>query len=161
MTTGLRDVHLLTDEQAALLWCMRLWVAGRRTGTSVSTSIEQVAFRMDAADAGHFVEGFMDALNRGAGRSIEVGCVRCPKFGADEQLLLDVLALAQERRTFEALLSLRHLVGAAAARDAVQNAEGVGLALARAGRFLPAPGDGGRDGAGPFDLGTWLVPASS
>ena len=140
----------LTVEQAGLLWCMRIWVVGQRDGRAVSGRIETVAAQLDAPDAGHFIEAFMAALNRGATRGVEVGCLRCPRVGADEQLLLDTLGLTQERRTFEALLALKPLILPEPARAAVLNAEGVGTALARVGRFLPAPP------AATADLGTWF-----
>ena len=57
----------------------------------------------------------------------------------DERMLLETLGLAQERRPFEALLLLRGILTPEGARAALHSAEKLGVSLARAGRFLPAP----------------------
>ena len=145
MDETLNRVTDMPIEQAAILWCMRLWLAGKLGTANTSSRIERMAAQLDVADAGHFIEGYMEALNRGALRSIEIGCLRCPLIGRDEQMLLDALGLAQERRTFEALLLLGEVFCPEGARAALHNAEGIGRALAGVGRFLPAPHGGGGD----------------
>lgn len=154
MQASLSDVRDLCIEQAALLWCMRLWVAGRLGAGHSGARIERMAVQLDAGGAGPFMEGYMAAINGGARRPIQIGCMGCTKVGADEQLLLDTLGLVQERRMFEALLALGPLVGRDAARAAVGNAERAVLLMARAGRFLPAP-----DGEAGFALADWLMAA--
>ncbi len=70
---------------------------------------------------------------------IDVRRVCQKRLDADERALLDVLSLAQAMRPFEALLVLRGFVTQAGAQIALRGAEGVGAALAQAGRFLPEP----------------------
>lgn len=152
MQSSLSDVRDLCIEQAALLWCMRLWVAGRLGAGHSTARIERMAVQLDAGGAGPFMEGFMAAINGGAQRPVQVGCMGCTKVGADEQLLLDTLGLVQERRLFEALRGLAPLVGREAASAAVGQAERAVLILARAGRFLPAP-----DEEAGFALAAWLL----
>jgi hypothetical protein len=140
--THLRDERLsLPVEQAALLWCIRFWVANANANPDdVATHrIQDMLARLDAPDAAPYVEGFMFALSHGAIRQIGVACVCQPRIGPDERTLLDAMGLAQESRPFEALLLLRGLVTPDAARAALHSAEGLGAELALAGRFLPAP----------------------
>ena len=139
MPASADDRAALPIEQAALLWCMRVWVLGLRGAVDATGRIRRMAVQLDSGEAAPFIEGFMFALQHGATRSLAVGCVGCPRITPDEQTLLEALGLAQERRTFEALLSLRGILTPEGARAALTSAEGIGTALARVGRFLPAP----------------------
>ena len=133
------DLLTAPVEQAALLWCMRFWVAGRRGSTGAAARILRMTGQLDAPDAAKPIDGFMKAVESGMLGTVEIGCLRCIAIGNDERLLLDALGLAQERRLFEALLILRRLLTPEAARTALFHANALGVALARVGRFLPAP----------------------
>ena len=133
------DLLTAPVEQAALLWCMRFWVAGRRGSSGAAARILRMAGQLDAPQAAKPIDGFMNAVEGGMLGTIEIGCLRCIAIGDDERLLLDALGLAQERRLFEALLILRRFLDPEAARTALFHANALGVALARVGRFLPAP----------------------
>ncbi len=95
--------------------------------------------RLGALDAAPYLDGMMFALRHGATRRLTVDCVCWRRVSDDERTLLETLGLAQERRPFEALLLLRSMLTPEGARSALHSAEKLGVCLARAGRFLPAP----------------------
>ncbi len=135
-----RDERLsLPIEQGVLLWCIRSWVMELRRPSGAERRIDDMLDRFGAPRAAPYLKGFMFALSHGAARMINVRCVCHTKIGEDERALLDVLGLAQAVRPFEALLALHGLVTPGGARASLRSAEGLGAALAEAGRFLPAP----------------------
>lgn len=139
-TDLLHDERLaLPVAENALLWCMRAWVVGLHRDIDAERRIEDVLARLGAPDAADCLSGFMWALRHGAVRTIGVECACQPRVSADERALLGVFALAQEGQSLEAMLALRGLVSAPAARAAWLSAEGVAGALLRAGRRLARP----------------------
>ncbi len=140
LSSTLHDERLaLPVEQQALLWCMRVWVAGLPQPAEAGPRIQDIMARLGAPDAAPYFEGMMFALRHGAARRLTVECVCWRRVSGDERVLLETLGLAQERRLFEALLLLRGLLTPEGARAALHSAEKLGTCLARAGRFLPAP----------------------
>ena len=135
-------VPRLSVEQGALLWCMRVWVAGLHRPIAADDRIRCMLGRLGAADAAPGFLDLMTALRAGAARTIAVDCVCQTTISTDEQALLDTIALAQESRLFEALLLLRGLLNRDAAPLALDSAEDIGRALARVGCFLPVPEEG-------------------
>lgn len=129
----------LCVEASVLLWCMRVWVAGHPHAVGPDRRVHEVLARLDAPDAAPCLEEFMAALSRGATRRIAVKPVNGFPISEDERLVLDVFGLAQDARSFEALLRLRGLLRPEDACAALRSAEGIGSALTRAGRFLLAP----------------------
>jgi hypothetical protein len=129
----------LSLEQGVLLWCMRASVIGLKRGIDVEARIDGMLEALGAPAASVWLRQFVVALSAGCTRMIEVRCVCRKRLDPDERALLDVLSLAQAMRRFEALLVLRGFVTQAGAQDALRGAEGVGAALAQAGRFLPEP----------------------
>lgn len=129
----------LPVEQQALLWCMRAWVAGLQQPIEAGSRIQDMMARLDAPDAAPYLEGMMFALRHGATRRLAIGCLCWRHVSGDERMLLETLGLAQDRRPFEALLLLRGILTPEGARAALHSAEKLGVSLAQAGRFLPAP----------------------
>ena len=129
----------LPVEQGVLLWCMRMLVIEMKHGVGAEERTEELLSALGAQSALPCLKCFMSALSRGCTRMIEVQCVCCRRVSPDEHALLDALALTQAMRPFEALLLLRGFVTQAGAEAALQAADGVVLALAQAGRFLPEP----------------------
>ena len=125
--------------QQALLWCMRAWVAGLQRPVEAGPRIQDMMTQLGAPDAAPFLEGMMFALRHGATRPLAVECVCWRRVSGDERMLLETLGLAQACRSFEALLLLRGILTPEGARSALRSAERLGVSLARAGRFLPAP----------------------
>jgi hypothetical protein len=81
----------------------------------------------------------MLVIARGATRQIGVNYLCQAEISGDEHALLDILSMAQNDRSFEALLLLRCLVTREEAQAGLCCAERCGEALARAGRRLPPP----------------------
>ncbi len=123
----------------ALLWCMRVWVAGLNRDIGAERRIEDVLALLNAPEAAEYLFGFMFALRHAAVRTIGVECPCRPRVSADERLLLGVFALAQKGQSLDAMLALRGLVSAPGARVAWLSAEGVAGALLRTGRRLAPP----------------------
>ena len=139
-TSTVRDERLsLPLEQGVLLWCIRVWVAGLHQDVATRQRIADMLGRFGTAEAAPYFDGFMFALSHGATRRIGIQCICQSSITPDERLLLDAFGLAQEARPFEALLLLRGLATPEAARSALRSAEGLGEAMAGAGRVLPAP----------------------
>ena len=141
LQTNLRhDERLaLPVAENALLWCMRAWVVGLHREIGAERRIEDVLAQLGAPDAAGSLFGFMWALRHGAVRTIGVECACQPRVSADERALLAVFSLAQEGQSLEAMLALRGLVSASAAKAAWLSAEGVAGALLRAGKRLARP----------------------
>ena len=125
--------------QAALLWCMRAWVVSQSRPLAAGHRIPEVLDSLGAPDAAAPIEGFMAALEQGAARTLGVDCLCKPRVSEDERALLNIVALVQHNRPLEALLMLREMLTPEGAHAALGHAGGLGTALARAGRMLPAP----------------------
>ncbi len=121
---------------AVVLWTMRCWAAGLTDTISVEDQIERMFFDLGAPDATGQLFSFMLVVQHSACRPLAIGRVRRPDISADESCLLDILALSQHQRTFEALLLLRSLVRPRTATAAQDSACRVGACLAAAGRML-------------------------
>ena len=131
----------LPIEQRVLLWCMRMWVIEMKRGIGAEKRTEEMLATLGAQSASPCLKTFVFALSRGCTRMIEVQCVCQKRVSLDERALLDALSLMQAMRPFESLLLLRGFVTQAGAEAALRGAEGVGSALAQAGRFLPEPAE--------------------
>lgn len=122
--------------ETVLLWSMRTWLAGHRRGVPVEHHIDAVFAALGAPGATGYLSGLMWALAHGAAREIALHRPYCPHVGEDEQALLDVFALTQDRQGFERVLLLRGLFGPAAALAAGESASGVVRQCNRAGLFF-------------------------
>jgi hypothetical protein len=140
----IRSVASLSPEQAAVVWCFRTWVDGLASPREAEARLNARLAELGVQAVAPFLGAFMARVREGAFRAIVVGCAGQPGVSEDEQALLDVLALCQEARVFEALLQLRGLVAGEATSIALEYAEKIASALTRAGWFLPAPDCGMR-----------------
>lgn len=91
----------LDNGRKLALWGIRVWVAGLRQGWPPVQTRETLmegfalAYALDAIDP---LEGMMSILAGGSSRQVAVNCPRCPGVTEDEQLLLDLVSLCQQRR---------------------------------------------------------------
>ncbi len=128
----------LPRRERILLWTMRAWVMGITEKIPVEEQIHDAFSRVGAPDATGQLFGFMWILSHGASRRIDVDCVCGQRISADERRLLDILALCQENRTFEAVALLRTMVTTGpVAVAAAESAGRVAGALSAAGFLLP------------------------
>ena len=139
MTEAHNEFTALPLTQRALLWCMRMWAMQLRHGAETQAQVVNMLGQLGASAAPPHLEHFMYVAAHGTTRDLEVLCVCRTEVVADERVLLDVVSLAQAKRSLEALLVLRTILPAEGASAALHSAEEIGAALAQADRFLPAP----------------------
>jgi hypothetical protein len=133
------DRQTVSIERSVVLWCIRLWVLGQRRDVGAAWRIQEALERVGAPGAAPALGAFLRAIENGAWQPVDVQCTCWRGVREDEHALLDVIALAQEPRLFEAMLLLRSLVAPAAACVALVQAQAVAAALTRAGWRLDAP----------------------
>ena len=139
MTEPHNEFTALPIAQRALLWCMRMWVMQLRHGAETQARVDNMLGQLGAPTAAAHLESLMLTLVHGTMRELEVLCVCQTEVAADERALLDVLSLAQAKRSLDAFSILRSILPAQDAGEALHSAEEIGVLLAEAGRFLPAP----------------------
>ena len=144
MTEPHNEFTALPIAQRALLWCMRMWVMQLRHGAETQERVDNMLGQLGAPAATPHLQSLMLTLVQGTTRELEVLCVCQTEVAADERALLDVLSLAQARRSLDALLALQSILPAQDAGAALHSAEEIGVLLAQAGRFLPAPDENER-----------------
>lgn len=133
---GLRDS--LPSLEKALLWTMRAWALGHCRREPVEERIQTVFDHLHASEAAYHLEHFMQALGRGALRSLEVNCVCNEVFSADEATLLEIFALQQREQHEEAFEKLSSMTTEFSAMAGCDHANRAALALAEAGHFFAA-----------------------
>ena len=140
MTPARNPFTALPLAPRALLWCLRMQAMQARRGADTEPRVDAMLGQLGAPMAAPPLRRLVRALLHGAARELQVLCVCQTEVAADERALLGLLALAQARRPLDAFLVLRGVLPAADAGAALRDAEGIGGALAAAGRLLPAPG---------------------
>lgn len=118
----------------AVLWSMRAWAIGLSRGLDVGAEIAGLFDLLGTPAATPCHDAFMQALNRGAMRMLEVNCVCHPEVSEDEQVLLDIFALHQEGREHDARGLLEKMIMPEHARAANE----------AAGRLVARLNEGGR-----------------
>lgn len=98
---GEESFAALDNGRKLLLWGIRVWVAALRNDWPPVQTRETLmegfalAYALDAIDP---LEGMMSILAGSSSRQVAVNCPRCPGVTEDEQLLLDLVSLCQQRR---------------------------------------------------------------
>jgi hypothetical protein len=133
------DRQTVSIERSVVLWCIRVWVLGQRREIGAAWRIQEALERVGAPGAAPALGAYMRAIEDGALRPIDVQCTCWRGVREDEHALLDVVALAQALRPFEAMLVLRGLAGPQAACAALAQAQAVAATLTCAGWQLDAP----------------------
>ena len=136
-SAALQSGGSLSRQERIVLWTMRAWVIGITQKIPVEEQIQDAFNRIGAPDATGQLYGFMWILSQGASRMLNVDCVCQPRLSRDERMLLDIMALSQHERTFEAMLLLRSLVRRGSAVAAAESAIKVTRSLSAAGFILP------------------------
>ncbi len=134
-----RPLPSLPCVDCVLLWTMRAWVMGITQKIPVEEQIRDAFAKIGAPGAASQLFGFMWVLGQRANRQLAVDCVCNPRISDDERALLEILALYQQGRSFEAMIVLRSMVDPKSAQAAAESAQSVAAALTAARRFLSAP----------------------
>ena len=136
-------MHSILDERAALpsaqgvlLWSMRAWVLGLARSLDMGARIRGAFAGLDAEDAAASLTGFMEALDDGGIRTIDIGRMCSLGITADERLLLGVFSAVQAGQASKAAAALRGMVAARSVPVALDRAEDVASALLDAGQQL-------------------------
>ncbi|MBS0643409.1 MAG: hypothetical protein U1E70_06965 [Acetobacteraceae bacterium] len=126
----------LTWLEGTILAAIRTWVLGCKRGVSAERPLQILFGNLRAFPAAEHLDHFMQALNGGCTRMIEVCCTCEPMLSGDEMLLLDMFALMQEERHEAATDLLARFVTATAAHDASGHALAIVQVLREAGHAL-------------------------
>jgi hypothetical protein len=132
-----QPVHTISQREKIMLWTMRAWVIGITEKIPVEDQIQDAFNRIGAPDANGQLYAFMWILSQGASRMLNVDCVCSQKISGDERALLDILALSQHGRTFEAMILLRSMVKNTRALAVADCAANIVRTLSSAGFILP------------------------
>lgn len=138
------------DERAALppahgvlLWSMRAWVLGLARSTDMSARIRGAFAGIEAEDAAPGLSGFMQAVEDGGIRAVDVGRMCSHRVTEDERLLLAIFRMVQAGEAAPAARALRGMVASGSVAAALASADDVASALLDAGHLLS------RDDAAP------------
>jgi hypothetical protein len=135
--TATHPLSRLSRQERITLWTMRAWVIGITQKIPVEEQIEEAFQRIGAPDASGQLYAFMWILSQGACRMLDVDCVCSTKISGDERALLDILALYQHGRGFEAMILLRSMVKSSRAQATAECANDFVRALSAADFHLP------------------------
>jgi hypothetical protein len=127
----------LSRRERITLWTMRAWVIGITQRIPVEEQIQEAFQRIGAPDATGQLYAFMRILSQGACRMLDVDCVCSTNISDDERALLDILALSQHGRGFEAMILLRSMVKSTRALATADCVNDFVRALSAAGFHLP------------------------
>ena len=130
------DLHGLRRAEKLMVWAMRVWVVGARERISVDEVLRGSFSRAGASQALPVLDNLMAVIAGGAARTIDISCVCHEQVSADEQCLLDVIALYQAGDTLETPLMLRSFLTAAAAEHTATLIGRLAGELSRAGLRL-------------------------
>ena len=122
--------------EGVILAAMRTWVLGCKRGVSADTPVQVAFTNLRAQEAAEYLVRFMQALNRGCTRMIDIYCTCEPVMSADEGLLLDIFALLQEGLHDIATDLLHRLVEPTTAYVASDDALAVVQVLRSAGHVI-------------------------
>jgi len=135
--TATHPLSRLSRQERIALWTMRAWVIGITQKIPVEEQIEEAFGRVGAPDATGQLYAFMWILSQGACRMLDVDCVCSTSISSDERALLDILALSQHGRSFEAMILLRSMVKGTRALATAECANEFVRTLSAAGFHLP------------------------
>lgn len=122
-----------------VLWAIRAWVIGTCRDVPVQAQIRAALAPAAPASAAEALIAFMQAVGAGAHRKLTIACVCEPGTGADERLLLDVVALCQRHRRLQALTLLRTVLTPQATAQALDCAIALAAVLTTAGTWMDPP----------------------
>jgi len=135
--TATHPLSYLSRQERIALWTMRAWVIGITQKIPVEEQIQEAFQRIGAPNATGQLYALMWILSQGACRMLDIGCVCGTNISGDERTLLDILALSQHGRGFEAMILLRSMVKSTRALATANYANDFVRTLSAAGFHLP------------------------
>ena len=126
----------LPRAETLIVWAMRVWVVGVRNRISVEEILRGAFARYEIPAALSPLDNMMAQMAGGAVRKIDIACVCQNRISADEQSIIDVIALYQSGDTLETPLILRSFLTAGAAEAVAEPAARFAHILSQAGLRL-------------------------
>jgi len=133
------EITELDTAETFIVATVRLWAAPHRDPRQ-SHPDWRGGFRAAgiSADGAHAFDTLFWIVVAGGHRSLDIRCPRCPRLGADEAWLLQLVAYAQVGRPDLTEAALAEWLPPGAGRAAVVHASIYGHALMAAGLLVPA-----------------------
>jgi|GEM_PF-607671 len=119
-----------------LVWGMRHWVTALKTGQDFAAMTGDGFAQFGLGAAGQSLDDLFQVIAVSAARQIDIRCVKCQRVSADEQLLLDCLAAAQDGHLPLGYAGLLEILPPAAARHAMPTLISLAKITAHAGLVL-------------------------
>jgi hypothetical protein len=119
-----------------LVWGMRHWVTALKSGQDFAAMTGDGFAQFGLAAAGQSLDDLFQIIAVSAARQIDIRCVKCRRVSADEQLLLDCLAAAQDGDLPLGYAGLLEILPPAAARHAMPTLISLAKITAHAGLLL-------------------------
>jgi hypothetical protein len=133
------DLTALTFPQQFVVWSVRVWVDGHRTGVGRAHLLREAYALAGAAEGWLLVEELMTVIAVSARRALDMRCPTCRQIGEDEAAFLDAVASLQAGESAKAIAVLADWLPPSGARIAFGVVERLAAILAKARLCLPAP----------------------
>jgi hypothetical protein len=132
------EVETLSFPEQFLVWAIRAWVEGYKSGRGRAGLLREGFALAGAADGWLLVEELMSLLAAAAKRPLDVRCLACRMLGADEAPLLAAVGGLQRSDTVPAIALTDEWLPAAAACAALDLLRRLAADLSSAGMRLPS-----------------------
>lgn len=132
-------IDALSFPEQFLVWSIRAWVDGHKSGTGRSGLLRDGFSLAGAADGWLLVEELMSIVAVSARRPLDFRCLACKTLGVDEAPLLAAVASLQREVAAPAVATCEDWLPPSAARVALKLLGRLARELARAGLRLPVP----------------------
>lgn len=136
-TTPEIEVETLSFAEQFVVWAVRAWVDGYKSGRGQAGLLREGFALAGAADGWLLIEELMSILAAAARRPLDVRCLACRMLGDDEAPLLAAVGGLQQSDTVPALALTSEWLPPEAARAALDLLRRLAADLSRAGMRLP------------------------
>lgn len=132
------EIDALTFPEQFLVWSVRAWVDGYKSGTGRAGLLREGFALAGAADGWLVVEELMSIVAANARRPLDMRCLACRALGEDEAPLLAAIAGLQQGDEAPATVVVADWLPPSAAQAALALLKRLAGELSQAGMRLPA-----------------------
>lgn len=133
------DLAALGFPQQFLVWSVRAWVDGHKTGVGRAHLLREAYALAGATEGWLLVEELMTVIAVSARRALDIRCLACRQIGEDEAALLDAVGSLQAGEAAKAQAVLAGWLAPSGARVAFGVLDRLAASLAGARLRLPPP----------------------
>lgn len=133
------DIDALSFPQQFVVWSLRAWIDGHRSGVGRAHLLREAYELAGAAEGWLLVEELMTVIAVSARRALGMRCLKCRELGEDEAALLEAVGSLQAGEGAKAQAMLADWLPPSGARLAFVLLERLAASLAAARLRLPAP----------------------